>query len=163
MIEVIEHRFWQHAASGRTASVYGAGPCWGDPAAQGWQVVTRGWTWRDNDNGTVGLCRVAVATREEAEAVAREINAKRAAARAQHERDWAPVNAPVVWTRREANDGATIWTSGEGYTVRKVDGWHFCEDIDDTPDLPAFRALAKAKDWCDRCIRSERAARRFAA
>jgi hypothetical protein len=67
--EVIPSRRWQSAA-GRTASIYGAVPYRSDAekARDGWQVVTVGWTIRDNDRGTVGIGRAPFATRADADA-----------------------------------------------------------------------------------------------
>lgn len=67
--EVIPSRRWQSNA-GRTASVYGAVPYRSDAekARDGWQVVTVGWTIRDNARGTVGICRPPFSDRADAEA-----------------------------------------------------------------------------------------------
>jgi len=67
-IEVIPHRVWVHAETGRQASVYGAAPM-----GAGWSVKTRGYTWelvRPDGSVTVGLCRAPVATRGEALTIA---------------------------------------------------------------------------------------------
>jgi len=66
--EVIESRVWQ-SASGRKVSIYGALP-WRSEAerlADGWQIVSQGWTVRNPHTGEVGICRVPWKTREEAQ------------------------------------------------------------------------------------------------
>jgi hypothetical protein len=74
VLEVIPYRFWKNKVTGRTASVAGAHPA-GSPADRAnWEIVTEGWTWR-NDNGTTGLCRPPAKTREEAEEVMKRWNA----------------------------------------------------------------------------------------
>jgi hypothetical protein len=71
--EVIPSKQWQHP-SGRKVSIYGALPYWGDKGD--WQIVQTGWTWRDNRTNTVGLCRVPAKTREEADTLCAEFNAR---------------------------------------------------------------------------------------
>ncbi len=76
ILKVIESRRWRHV-SGRTASIYGACPWTGAPGDResDWTLETSGWTW-ENENGTVGLGRVPVDTREEAEAIMARHNAR---------------------------------------------------------------------------------------
>lgn len=74
-IEVIPHKKWQHV-SGRTASVYGSVPWTSSSDRENWELVEKGFTWYDNKNNTVGLCRVPVETIEEAQAFADEFNIK---------------------------------------------------------------------------------------
>lgn len=72
-VTVVPYRYWYHEASGRKASVFGAAPCWGDPASQGWVMVEKGWTYRcvsRSGNVTYGACRKPAETLEEAESVA---------------------------------------------------------------------------------------------
>ena len=66
--EVIESKHWRNADTGATASIYGANPYRGDTGA--WAIETRGWTIRDNKNGTVGMCRKPFASRDDAAAFA---------------------------------------------------------------------------------------------
>lgn len=68
--EVIESRCWKNSRTNQTASLYGAVPYQFDAEAEGWSVVTVGFTIRDNINGTVGTGRKPFATRAEAETVA---------------------------------------------------------------------------------------------
>ena len=64
--EVIESKAWKRD-DGRTASLYGAVP-WTSPSEEKrWKVVTRGYTVRDNVQGTVGIGRQPWATRAEAQ------------------------------------------------------------------------------------------------
>lgn len=65
--EVIESKSWRRD-DGRTASIYGAVP-WVTPSEEKrWKMVTRGYTARDNERGTVGIGRQPWATRAEAQA-----------------------------------------------------------------------------------------------
>lgn len=74
--EVIPSKRWCNAATGQTASIYGAVPYTSNADKPNWAVETVGWTWRDNVRGTVGLCRVPAKTEAEAQAVADELNAR---------------------------------------------------------------------------------------
>lgn len=74
--EVIESKVWMRD-DGKTASIYGACPYYTDAEAARWKVVTRGWTIFDTQSNTVGLGRQPFATKEEAQAKADELNAKR--------------------------------------------------------------------------------------
>src|SRR5512135_592608 len=65
--DVIESKVWQRD-DGRTASPYGAVPWTSAGEEKRWQLVTRGYTVRDNDRGTVGIGRQPWATRAEAQA-----------------------------------------------------------------------------------------------
>ena len=66
-IEVIPRRFLFNPATGATASPYGSRP-------YGFEARTEGYTWKITDGEgrvTVGMCRVAVKTRDEAAAIAK--------------------------------------------------------------------------------------------
>jgi hypothetical protein len=73
--EVIESRFWRHLPTARTASLYGSTPWTREADARDWVVQSRGWTWQ-LDNGTIGIGRVPVKTRAEAEQIMREWNSR---------------------------------------------------------------------------------------
>lgn len=75
ILEVIEARVWLNAINGRRVSPYGALPWVGGPQPNEWALISEGWTWA-MDNNTIGMCRVPAKTREEAEAVMRENNAR---------------------------------------------------------------------------------------
>lgn len=66
--EVIESKVWIHAITGRTASIYGASPWFYLADRPNWSIVSRGWTVRDNVNGTVGIGRPPWANRDVAQA-----------------------------------------------------------------------------------------------
>lgn len=154
---VIPHTFHRHRITGCKASIYGAHPAVSLADRANWETVTDGFTWSDSVTNTVGLCRAPMADRAEAQALADRLNAEWARALAEQAAFWEPIRAPITWTRAIGNDGSTVWHSGEGYTIRAIgEGWHQCEDAAQTPDLPAFRALAKAKAWCGQCIRHQR-------
>lgn len=74
IVEVIEARRWV-SDSGRTASIYGAVPYVNEADKAHWKIVSRGFTWR-LDNGTVGLGRIPMSTREEAQAFMDTYNAR---------------------------------------------------------------------------------------
>ncbi len=74
IIEVVEARRWRNVETGVTASIYGACPWWSAAKRQQWIMETIGWTWR-LDNGTVGRGRPPVATRQEAIAIMKQLNA----------------------------------------------------------------------------------------
>lgn len=67
--EVVESRVWKHAETGRTVSIYGS-----PPHGNGWEIVSQGWTVRDNREGTVGLGRRPDKAREDAQARADHLN-----------------------------------------------------------------------------------------
>lgn len=73
IIEVIESRRWKHVKTGRTASFYGAVPYSGGADKSQWCIEIVGYTWR-LDNGTIGLGRQAVKTRQEAEEMMKNFN-----------------------------------------------------------------------------------------
>ena len=160
MIEVIRNAVHRHI-SGRVASIYGAAPWCSERERAEWRVSYEGWTWRDTDTNTVGLCRAPVSSQKEAQDIADAINARRAAQRAAHAKAWAPVHAPIEWERSRDNEGYTVHRSGEGYSIRKLGAWYQCEDIAGTDELPAYRSLKAAREWCEMCIRSERKDRVF--
>ena len=71
--EVIESKAWKRD-DGRTASIYGALP-WVTPSEEKrWKKVTRGYTVRDNVQGTVGIGKQPWPTRAEAQAWADKEN-----------------------------------------------------------------------------------------
>lgn len=55
--EVVPSRFWRHVRTAVTASLYGACPWMKESEREDWQIVERGFTVRDNVQGTVGLGR----------------------------------------------------------------------------------------------------------
>ena len=65
--EVIESKAWKRD-DGATASPYGASPWTTASEEKRWKLVTRGYTVRDNERGTVGIGRQPWATRAEAQA-----------------------------------------------------------------------------------------------
>lgn len=77
ILEVVSSRVWVNKLTGSTASIYGAAPWTGASGntRADWTVETRGFTWAMS-NGTIGFGRKAAATREEAEAVMKDFNAK---------------------------------------------------------------------------------------
>lgn len=75
IVRVIEARQWR-GQMGRTASVYGANPWTCESDRKLWALARVGWTWECSD-GTVGLGRAPVATREEAQAIMDRVNARR--------------------------------------------------------------------------------------
>lgn len=159
---VIPSRVWR-SASGRTVSPYGALPWWNEAqrVSEGWEMVTRGWTLADAQTNTVGLCRVPFDTEAEAAAEALRLNTAWNEQRARHEREWAPIQAPITWTKARGNDGVTRSHSGEGYAIAHLAGWYGVEH--EGEQLVAFRSLAKAKAWAEGCIRSDRKDRTFGA
>lgn len=73
IVRVIPCRVLRQRETGRTASMYGAHP---EPHnADAWEIVQQGWTW-ECDDGTIGLCRVAARTHEEAQEFAARYNAR---------------------------------------------------------------------------------------
>lgn len=72
--EVIESKSWKNHKTGATASIYGACP-WTNAADEpNWAMVVRGWTLRDNRNGTVGIGRLPFETKELAIDCASKLN-----------------------------------------------------------------------------------------
>ena len=82
--DVIESKVWKRD-DGATASPYGASPWTSTAEEKRWKLVTRGYTVRDNESGTVGIGRVPWATRAEAQEWVDTANARRAAQLAAHE------------------------------------------------------------------------------
>lgn len=67
ILEVIPSRQWFNPETGATASIYGALPYFGGEKNKGaWVIREDGFTFR-NDNGTVGIGRPAMKSREMAE------------------------------------------------------------------------------------------------
>jgi hypothetical protein len=73
IVEVIESRVWINKLTNMRVSPYGACPWTRESDKPNWELITEGWTWR-NDNGTVGLGRMPAKTREEAEQVMQACN-----------------------------------------------------------------------------------------
>lgn len=71
--EVVESKRWE-GPNGRTASIYGACPWASESERAHWVIVVKGYTVRDNVNGTVGMGKPPT-TRELAEANAEKLNA----------------------------------------------------------------------------------------
>ena len=82
--EVIESKSWLRD-DGRTASIYGALPWVTEREKPRWKKITRGYTVRDNERGTVGIGRQPWPTREEAQAWVDEETARLEEARLAHE------------------------------------------------------------------------------
>ena len=76
--EVIIARQWRRE-DGRTASIYGSCPWWGDEEAARWRIERTGWTVRDNKENTVGMCRPDFKDEDEAHAFCDRLNARMAA------------------------------------------------------------------------------------
>ena len=66
MGEAVPHRVWSNKANGKTASMFGAVP-YTEADKDDWELVTIGWTVKHPD-GTRGVGKFAMATKEEAEA-----------------------------------------------------------------------------------------------
>jgi hypothetical protein len=75
IVEVIEAKVLQNSKTGQRVSPYGAAPWQSESERAEWALVTTGYTWQ-LDNGRIGLCRLPAKTREEAESVMREHNAR---------------------------------------------------------------------------------------
>ena len=159
-ITVIEHCEWRRD-DGMQASVYGAVPWTSSAEKPRWTMVSRGWTWRDMKSGTVGLGRMPAPTKAEAEAVAAQINAHIHSSRVEHAKAWAPVNAPIIWTKSKNNAGETLHHSGEGWSIRKAGDWFQVENAEGDDNFPSFRTIKKARDWAERMIRSDRQKKAF--
>lgn len=71
---VIPAKHLRNIKTGQTASICGSAPWYSDEEEKDWEVVTEGWTW-ENSNGTTGLGRRPVETKEQAEEVMRAVNA----------------------------------------------------------------------------------------
>lgn len=67
MGKAVPHRRWHHKPSGRTAGVFGAVPYTSEADKADWELVDVGWTVEHPD-GTRGVGRFAMDTKEEAEA-----------------------------------------------------------------------------------------------
>lgn len=75
--QVVQSKHWKNMKTGQTASIYGACPWTSDMDKTNWACEPVGWTWEDTKNGTVGIGRRPVASREEAEEVAKKLNGVR--------------------------------------------------------------------------------------
>jgi hypothetical protein len=82
--EVIESKVWKRD-DGATASIYGAVPWVTASEEKRWEMITRGYTVRDNERGTVGIGRQPWPTRAEAQAWVDKENARLEEARRAHE------------------------------------------------------------------------------
>lgn len=142
---VTPHHVWRHP-SGASCSFYGAAP-----HGAGWEAKAEGFAVWSHDT----VIR-SHADKAKAEADAARLNAKAAADRAEHVAAWAPVMAPIQWSRSKGNDGVTRHHSGERYSIVSDGGLYAVECDGALEELSAFRTLAKAKAWCERMIRSER-------
>lgn len=65
IIAVIESKRWENIKTGQTASIYGAVPYTSELDKDNWKIEISGYTWK-LDNGTIGLGRTPVKTKEEA-------------------------------------------------------------------------------------------------
>lgn len=74
--EVIPCRYWENAHTKQKVSLYGAVPYHSNAEAEGWSVVTKGFTIRDNVRSTVGVCRPPFETREDAETFVMTLEAR---------------------------------------------------------------------------------------
>jgi len=83
--DVIESKVWKRD-DGATASPYGASPWTTASEEKRWKLITRGYTVRDNERGTIGIGRVPWATRAEAQAWADKETARLAELAAARER-----------------------------------------------------------------------------
>lgn len=63
--DVIESKVWQHD-DGRRVSIYGAVPWQGPAQRERWNMVTVGWTVREQRTGQVGIGRKPWATEQDA-------------------------------------------------------------------------------------------------
>lgn len=141
-VSVIPNTFYRHKSSGRKASFYGAGP-WASAAEKDqWEIVTDGFTWKDDWSGTIGLSRPPAATKEDAESIAHAINAARA--------QWAEESAAL----RKAQDKEEESSRGKrafdllpprgGYRIGTIQTPPNPEDSD-TPTIFALELRRKGK------------------
>ena len=72
---VVPYRVWLHE-SGKRVSIHGAVPYRTTAAAEGWSVVDAGFTLYNSHFNTYGCGRPPSATREEAQALADQFNAR---------------------------------------------------------------------------------------
>ena len=72
---VIPSRAYRHT-SGMFASLHGATPWTSEAGRADWTLATRGWTVRNERDGTVGIGRVPWASEAEAQAWADAANAR---------------------------------------------------------------------------------------
>lgn len=68
---VMPYQVWVNAATGAQLSSFSAQPATGE-----WNLITRGWTLRDNDLGTTGCGRPPVATESEAKLLCDQFNSR---------------------------------------------------------------------------------------
>jgi hypothetical protein len=64
--EIVESKKWVNTITGATASIYGSVPYLSDNEKINWEIVTVGYTIRNNDTGAVGLGRKPFKTMYEA-------------------------------------------------------------------------------------------------
>lgn len=127
--EVIESKSWKRD-DGATASIYGAVP-WTSPTEEKrWKVVTRGYTVRDNERGTIGVGRKPWDTRAEAQAWVDKETARLEEARRAHEARY-PKKTPAQLQRevdealakkrpRQKRSHAAMKGSGNGPSILRV-------------------------------------------
>jgi len=84
---VIPRQYWLNFKNGATASLYGAIPWTREADKSNWQVVSVGFTVRDNVRGTVGICRKPWDTEAEAHVWADAENARLAAIMLRYEQE----------------------------------------------------------------------------
>lgn len=75
IVAVVPAKHWRNLKTGMTASIYGSCPWTRSADSVDWKIEVTGWTW-ELSNGTIGLGRVPAETREEAETVMRDFNAR---------------------------------------------------------------------------------------
>lgn len=74
MYTVRDSKVWQHRATKRRVSIYGACP-WTDSSDKAnWQMMPIGWTVYNESTGQVGIGRSPCATKNEAQALADQLN-----------------------------------------------------------------------------------------
>lgn len=72
--EIIESKKWVNTITGATASIYGSVPYISDNEKPNWEIITVGYTIRNNDTGAVGLGRLPFKTMYEAVEHLRKLN-----------------------------------------------------------------------------------------
>jgi hypothetical protein len=103
--DVIESKVWQRD-DGATASIYGSLRWVSESEKPRWTMVTRGYTVRDNERGTVGIGRQPWKTREEAQAWVEKETARLEEVRRWHEKNY-PKKEPVARGKRGKRSHAT--------------------------------------------------------
>ena len=132
---VIESFVLRNKHDGKTISPYGALP-YGN--ASDWERVAKGWTVRNENNGTVGIGRAPWATKAEAEAFAKAHNAPRASMG-----DTARTFDKAYWTKDSVRENS--WTGMRG-------NWFLSAKLKRTKDGARWVSQAKHKDTGERRI-----------